>query len=146
MANTENILDALPGMNRHMRSMRAASGAEEIVDAMRKYLAGWSTHKIDNLQKIDGGWGPFDRNRQPARLSTVGDVLWIGESVRRHRFALSEAGIAPNPELVELDLFCCVARQAVENRVAVRSRTLLAAPRGGAYPQWGNSQRIDRHS
>ncbi len=143
MTITENTLDCLPGMNRYLSSMRAASGPEDIIDTMRKYLAGWSTHKIDNLQKIDGGWGPFDRNRQPTRLRTVADVLWIGDTVRRHRAALNEAGIAPNPELIELDLFCNVARRAVEDRVAARSRATSAAPRRGTYPLWGNDQRID---
>ncbi|MGH9578403.1 MAG: hypothetical protein ACRD3R_13265, partial [Terriglobales bacterium] len=142
MATTECDLDsltALTDMDRHVRLMTAATGPEGILNAVNDYLAGWSVDRIRNLQKIDGGWGPFDERQQPAQLCEVADVPRIGDSVRRQCVALKEAGIAPTPELLELDLFFFFARQVVEDHEEVRSRVHTAARRNG-----DNRRRSDR--
>jgi len=135
MAIAKNILEFFPGMNRYLGLMQAASGAEEFVDAVSDYLASWSKRKIENLQKVDGGWSPFDRNGQPTRFRTVADITWMGDTVRRQLVALKEAGIAPNPELVELDMFFSAAKQVVDHRLAVRSPEDSTASRRGANPE-----------
>jgi hypothetical protein len=140
MAIAKNVLNVFPDMNRYVRLMHAASGTDEFVTAVSAYLASWSKAKIENLQKVDGGWGPFDKNGQPTRLRTLADVAWIGDTVRRQMVALTQAGIAPNPELVELDLCLAIAKQVVEHRLAGRSREDSAAPRRGEYPHWVASE------
>jgi len=127
------IRDHFPSMNRYLGLMRAASGPEEYVNAVSEYLAGWPKQKVESLQKVDGGWGPFEKNMQPMRLCTVADVTWMGDAVRRQLVALKDAGVAPNPELVELDLFFYIAKRVAQDRLAARPREDSAAPRQGAY-------------
>ena len=122
MATTEYVLNSLTDMDRYVRLMAAAPGAEGIVNAVSGYLAGWSKDRIRNLQKVDGGWGPFDERLQPAPIHGLADVPRICDSVRKQCLALKEAGIAPTPELLELDLFLFFARQVVEDRGPVKSR------------------------
>jgi len=134
MAVTENSPDSFPGIGRYVSLIHAASEPEDLVDAMSEYLASWSKHKIENLQRVDGGWGPFDKYGQSTRLRTMAHVTWIGDTVRRQLVALKDVGMAPNPELIELDVVFSIAKQVVEDRLAGRSREDFAAPRRGAYP------------
>jgi hypothetical protein len=129
MAISENSLDSFPGINRYASLIDAASEAKDLVNAVSEYLASWPKEKIENLQRVDGGWGPFDKYGQPTRLRTVADVSWIGDTVRRQLVALKEAGIALNPELVELDLFFSIAKQVAEDRIPISSRKHSGAPR-----------------
>lgn len=140
MAIGKKILNVFPGMNRYVGLMHAAPGADAFVNAVSEYLASWPRQKIENLQRVDGGWGPFDENGRPTRLRTLADVVWIGDTVRRHFVALKEAGIAPNPELVELEQCLSVARQLAEDRLAGRSRADPGAPHWGAGPQQADSK------
>jgi len=135
MVIAKNIRAYFPRMNRYLGLMRAASDPGEFVNAVSEYLASWPKQKVEDLQKVDGGWGPFDKNMQPIPLGTVAGVTWIGDTVRRQLVALREAGVAPSPELIELDLFFFIAKQVAQNRLAARSREDSAAPRRGAYPQ-----------
>jgi hypothetical protein len=146
MAIGKNILNVFPGISRYVDLMHEAPGADALVNAVSEYLASWSKQKIENLQKLDGGWGPFDKNGRPTRLRTVADATWIGDTVHRQLVALEEAGIAPNPELEELDLFFSIAKQVVEDRLAGRSREDSGAPRRGAYPQWAKGNTGKRQS
>jgi hypothetical protein len=131
MAINENSLDSFPDINRYLSLIDAASEVEDLVDAVSEYLASWPKEKIENLQRVDGGWGPFDKYGQPTRLRTVADVTWIGDTVRRQLVALMEAEIALNPELVELDLFFSIAKQVAEDRISISSRKHSGAPRWG---------------
>jgi hypothetical protein len=131
MAINENSLDSFPDINRYLSLLDAASEVEDLVDAVSEYLASWPKEKIENLQRVDGGWGPFDKYGQPTRLRTAADVSWIGDTVRRQLVALTDAGIALNPELVELDLFLSIAKQVAEDRIPISSRKHSGAPRWG---------------
>jgi hypothetical protein len=141
----EETLESLPGMDRYLDLMHAASGVGEFVNAVGEYLASWSKPKIENLQKVDGGWGPFDRHGQPTRLRTVADVTRIGDALRRQLVALKEAGIALNPELLEVDLFFFAATQVAEDQMAVKSHGYGAAVRRGAYLQYAKTQASDHN-
>jgi hypothetical protein len=140
MAIGKKILNVFPGMNRYVGLMHAAPGADAFVNAVSEYLASWPKDKIENLQRVDGGWGPFDENGRPTRLRTMADVVWIGDTVRRHFVALKEAGIAPNPELVELEQCLSVARQLAQDRLAGKSHADRGAPHWGAGPQQTDSK------
>lgn len=83
----------------------AARRAEHAVNVAGAYLSGWSKDRIWNLQKIDGGWGPFDSAGHPEPMYAVEDITRISKVVHRQHLALIEAGIEPTPELIELDFF-----------------------------------------
>ena len=140
MATAEYVLGSRTDMDRYVRLMTAANGAKGIVNVVSGYLAGWSTDRIENLQRVDGGWGPFDDCQQPVQLSTVADVSRICDSVRGQCVALKEAGIAPTPEFLELDLFLFFARQVIEDHVPARSRSYTAPANDGGYKHWSDSR------
>ena len=144
--NSRTVLSGLTDMDPYVRLIAAATGPGEIVNAVNDYLAGWSEDQIRNLQKIDGGWGPFDERQRPARLCGVADVPRICDSLHRQCVALKEAGIAPTPELLELDLFLFFARQVVEDHEVVRSRVDTVARRNGDYRHFSYGQVIGRSS
>ena len=137
MATTEYVLDSLTEMDRFVRLMAVASGADGIVEAVSGYLAGWSKERILNLQKIDAGWAPFDDRQQPVPVYRAIDVLQICDSVHDQCTALKESGIALAPELLELDLFFFFARQVVEDHEPAVSRAydaILASRHGVRRP------------
>ena len=137
MATTEYVLDSLTEMDRFVRLMAAASGAEGIVDAVSGYLAGWSKERILNLQKIDAGWAPFDDRQQPVPVYGAFDVLQICDAVHSQCIALKESGITLAPELLELDLFFFFARQIVEDHepAVCRAHAAVLASRHGGRRQ-----------
>jgi len=136
MAISENSRDSIPGIDRYVRLINAASEAGEFINAAINYLASWPKQKIENLQRVDGGWGPFDKYGQLTRLRTVADVTSISEAVHSQLVALKEVGFEPNPELVELDQFFSVAKQVAEDRIAITSRKYSGNPHWSDYPQW----------
>ncbi len=74
MATNEYLLSSLIDMDRYIRQMAAASEAGEIADAVSSYLGDWSNERIRNLQKVDGGWGPFDEQQRVEPLRGLADV------------------------------------------------------------------------
>jgi hypothetical protein len=142
---TENALESLRDMNRYLGLLHAASGPGEFVNAVSEYLASWSKPKIENLQKVDGGWGPFANGLRPRPFRTVAAIVGIGDTVRRQLASLKEAGIALNPELLEVDLFFFAATQVAEDQMAVKSHGYGAAARRGAYPQYAKTQASDHN-
>jgi hypothetical protein len=142
---TENALESLRDMDRYLGLLHAASGPGEFVNAVSEYLASWSKPKIENLRKVDGGWSPFANDVRPTPFRTVAAAIGIGDSVRRQLAALKEAGIALNPELLELDLFFFAATQVAEVQMAVKSLDYGTAARRGAYPQYAKTQASDRN-
>ena len=141
MGTTEYFLHSLTEMDRYVRLVAASTGAEGIVNVVSDYLAAWPKDWIESLQKVDGGWGPFDDDQQPVQIRTVADVSRICDSVSRQCSALKEARVAPNSELLELDLFFFFVRQVIEDHVPVKLRTYAAAPESGSYNHWSDPQR-----
>ena len=115
MRNAESNLDSLAEIDRRIGLMAATGGTAGIVGAVREYLALWSTERIRKVQEVDGGWGPFDARQQPVAVRGPDHIVSIGESLRRHREALREAGFTPTPEFLEIELFFSLARQVVES-------------------------------
>lgn len=105
MATAQYVPNSRADIRRRVEMLAAATRAEDAVDAAGAYLSGWSRDRIWNLQKIDGGWGPFDPAGRPEPMVALADITRVANAMRRQRLALDEAGIEPTPELVELDLF-----------------------------------------
>ena len=102
-----------------------AEAPAAVLQAIESYLNAWPKERIESVQRADGGWVPFDWNRRPLRVDGVRDLRRIRDVVHCHCIFLNEAGIAPTPELVELDEFFRVASEKTENleRAALQSRT-----------------------
>jgi hypothetical protein len=134
METTEYVLQSLSNVERQLQALTAAIRADEIVGAVNGYLGSWSSERIANLQKLDGGWGPFDYDQRPETIYGIAGIVRISEALRRHCRALKDAGIEPVPELLELDLYFSLAMQAAENFFAARPRSYSAV-------QFGQGQR-----
>lgn len=89
--------------------LSAARDADELIDAVRDYLAAWPEEKVIRVQKLDAGWAPFDDTQRPAPLARPSDLLDAGERVHSQCTALRSAGLPLAPELLELDLFLFLA-------------------------------------
>jgi len=93
----------------------AAEVPAAVLRAVQSYLNAWPKERVEAVQKIDGGWAPFDWSGQPLRVNGVRDLRRISDAVHRHCIFLSDAGMAPTPELTELDKFFCAAIDKAEN-------------------------------
>ena len=139
MATVEYVLDTLIGAERHLKLLTGATRVDELIGAANSYLAGWSKDRIKNLQKIDGGWGPFDCQERPEPIHRVGDFARISDELSRHRLALKEGGIEPTPDLLELDLFFALAKQAAETFLPVTPRRYTStSPSRSLYRHWSD--------
>lgn len=92
----------------------AAETPAAVLRAVQSYLNAWPKERVEAVQKIDGGWAPFDWNRQPLRVNGLRDLCRIRDAVHRHCIFLSDAGMATTPELTELDEFFCAAIDKAE--------------------------------
>jgi hypothetical protein len=101
-------------VNFHIKRMVGAQGISSVIQAVQDYLGSWSQERIANLQKMDGGWGPFDARRRPVKVSGAGAVRCTRDAIRRHCIALREAGMPPTVELVELNEFFRVAGELID--------------------------------
>src|SRR5271156_1305009 len=72
MATAEYVLQTLTDVEQHIEMLITVTNPGEIVRAANHYLATWSKDRIENLQKIDGGWGPFDSQKRPESIHGVG--------------------------------------------------------------------------
>ena len=115
MAIAGQVLDAPTKMTYYFALMAGADGAAAIVEAAQDFLGSWSKERIASVQKIDAGWAPFDVHQQPMQIVGALDLRCIRDAIHCHCMALSEAGVALTPELVELDEFFFVASEMIES-------------------------------
>jgi hypothetical protein len=101
--------DPLQDSDRYVRILAGARGPSDVVAAVRDYLSAWPKDRISNMQRVDGGWAPFDANQQPAPLYRSVDVHKICDSVHSQCASLQAAGVEPSAELLELDGYLCLA-------------------------------------
>jgi hypothetical protein len=139
MATTEYVLETLTDIRRHVKLLTAATRVPEILGATRNYLASWSRARVENLQMVDGGWGPFDYHQRPEPMHGVADIILKSNALSRHRSALKAAGIEATPEFLELDLYFALAKQAVESLTSVKPRPYMATPRRFDHRDWSDS-------
>ncbi len=112
---------------------------DQLVRATSEYLAGWPADRIRNLQKMDGGWGPFDEEGRASRIAGAADIIRIADSLSHHCRALREAGMNPNPELLELGLYFSLARPIADAFLAV-------APRAPSFRNSDQGQQTGRNA
>jgi hypothetical protein len=129
METARRALDPVDDSGHYACLLARAEGSSEIVAAVRDYLAAWSRPHIVNLQRVDGGWAPFDDHQQPLPVYRAADVQKIRDAVHAQCASLRGAGVAASHELLELDLFLALACEKL-------GREALASPRaGGAHRQ-----------
>lgn len=142
MATTEYVLQTLTDVEHHVKLLTAATRADEIGRALSGYLATWSKERIENLQKIDGGWGTFDSQGRPEPIYDLGHIARISNVLSNHCLALKDAGIEPTPELLELDLYFALAKQMADNFVASRARFRAGTSRSTDYRHWSDNDPV----
>jgi hypothetical protein len=109
MNATEHAFDSSKDASRCASLLAGARSAPDVVTAVRSYLAAWPKARVADLQRIDGGWAPFDADLQPTPLYRPADLQRICDAVHGQFASLQGAGVAPAPELLELDTFLCLA-------------------------------------
>jgi len=142
MPTAEYVLKSLVGVEHHVKLLSAANGAGEIVDAVSRYLESWPVDRIESLQKIDGGWGTFDNSQRPESINTLEDIARISGTLSGHCRALKEARLEPTPELLELDLYFALAKQAGEKFIPGRSQSYAAPRAARADTRWAAYSRV----
>jgi len=107
------------------RDQAGAGGISEILQGVQAYLGSWPKERIIDLQKMDGGWAPFDANQKPLRIGSPANVHCSRDAIHRHCIALRDAGLPLTPELVELDAFFHRALELIRacEEPALRMRT-----------------------
>lgn len=104
----------MDGLQRFTRLLAQARDGSEIVEAVRQYLEAWPAERIARIQRIDAGWAPFDVQQHPSPPLGGNDLRRIREAVHEQCAALTSAGLAVDPELLELDLFLTLACRRLE--------------------------------
>jgi hypothetical protein len=142
METTEHVLESLADIEAHARVLSAASGSREMIDAVTRYLESWPRDRIESLQKIDGGWGTFDDQQRPEPINSLADISRISATLGNHCRALKEARIELTPELLELDLFFALARQAAEKFAFGRVKSQPAPDSSPRDRRWTGQTRL----
>jgi hypothetical protein len=114
MASGEYVLKSLTEMDRYVRLMGRMTHASGILECVRTYLWSWSPERVASLQKIDGGWAPFDHLQQPIGVYSAADVHRISTALRSQCKALDASQIELTPDILELDLFLFLAGQLLD--------------------------------
>jgi hypothetical protein len=117
--------DALQHFIRLLAQARARSG---VVEAVRQYLDAWPAERIARIQRIDGGWAPFDVQQHPSPPLGSTDLREIRDAVHGQCAALTSAGLSVDPDLLELDLFLTLACRRLEE---IPPEPALARPTAG---------------
>jgi len=142
MATAEYVLQTLTDVEQHIEMLITVTNPGEIVRAANHYLATWSKDRIENLQKIDGGWGPFDSQKRPESIHGVGHIARISNVLSNHCRALEDAGIDATPEILELDLYFALAKEIGDNFIASSSRFRTGTSPQTGYRRWSDNDAV----
>jgi hypothetical protein len=96
----------------------AAATPHEVLGAVQCYLKAWPKERVAHLQRVDGGWAPFDDDQRPLEVSTLGHLRCFRDSVHRQCLGLKEAKMQLAPEIMELDEILFIAMQYAESMEA----------------------------
>jgi hypothetical protein len=91
-----------------------ATATPEVLAIVNSYLASWPDERIDTLQRLDGGWGPFDVSHKPAHIGSPVHLRCMRDAVHAQCIALREAHLTPSAELAELEAFFFIAHYRLE--------------------------------
>jgi hypothetical protein len=103
------------GVLRSLERIATAEDLAEVLQATQSYLKAWPSERVVRLQRIAGGWAPFDQDRRPAPINGVRDLQRVQNAVHRQCVRLRQSGFALNPELLELDEVLFVAAETAES-------------------------------
>ena len=92
----------------------SAEGPLEVLSAMQSYLNAWPKERVANLQRVDGGWAPFDNGQKPLPVGSIDDLTRFQDAIRRQCVALKQANMQLTPEIVELDEMLSIAIRFAE--------------------------------
>lgn len=99
---------------RHLDSIAAAEVPAKVIEAIQGYLNTWPKDRVRNLQKVDGGWAPFDESQSPSQINDDRDLKHIRDAIHRQCLTLREARLPLTAELMELDEVLSIATLLVE--------------------------------
>ncbi|MGQ0653305.1 MAG: hypothetical protein ACT4P4_13740 [Betaproteobacteria bacterium] len=91
-----------------------ATDPARILEIVKSYLGSWPRERIEALQKLDGGWGPFDAGLKPVQVTSATHLRCMRDAVHAQCMALREAHMTPSAELAELEAFFFVAQYRLE--------------------------------
>ena len=135
MDTAKHVLDPMEDTGHYVCVLAGARGASDVIAAVRDYLAAWPQVRVANVQRVDGGWAPFDASQQPIAPDGPTDLRKTCDAVRAQCASLEAAGVAPAPELRALDRFlslACARLAEIEPEPAPRRPSLAGrqpAPR-----------------
>jgi hypothetical protein len=132
MEIAEQVLNSLAEMDRYVCLMAGAQRAADVVAAVRDYLAAWPAVRVSRMQRVDAGWAPFDEDQKPAAVYHPADVQRFCNAVHCQCVDLRGAGMAPAPELLELDLFLFLASMKLAE-LEPESATVVRTPQPPAH-------------
>lgn len=94
-----------------LERVAAAGESFAVLKITQDYLLSWPKERVANLQLVDGGWAPFDRDQNPLPVNTLGHLDRFQEAVHRQCVALSQASMQLTPEIIELDEMLTIANR-----------------------------------
>jgi hypothetical protein len=115
MGTAEPAVDSPSALDAHVAALARAGGPDEVVDAVRSYLAAWPQGRVASVQRVDGGWAPFDECQRPIPVDTASDVYRIRNAVHDQCRALRAGGMQLTAALLELDLLFLFAGRVLED-------------------------------
>lgn len=110
----------------------AAEAPAAVLSAVQEYLNAWPMERIANLQRVDGGWAPFDHDQTPSQVENVADLKRFRYAVRSQRVALQQARLQLTPEIMELDAILFIALQLTESMKVPEFKTRAPAAGTGS--------------
>lgn len=96
---------------RFLERVAAAEDPFAVLTVTHDYLLAWPKERVEDLQRIDGGWAPFDRNQNPLPVNTLGHLDRFQEAIHRQCAALRQANLHLTHELIELDEILTIANR-----------------------------------
>lgn len=117
----------MPKLRHYLELIASAEASAEVLKVVKRYLDAWPKERVESIQRVDGGWAPFDWHQQALPVDGVRNLRRIRDAVHRHCILLREASMALTPELVELDEFFVVATEMAEDLGHAASQTRAPA-------------------
>jgi hypothetical protein len=114
----------------YLELIAAAEVPTEVLSAVQGYLTAWPKERVGNLQRVDGGWAPFDQDQMPLHVNGAEDLKRIRDAVHRQCVALRQARVQLTPELIELDEVLFIATQLMESMKAPEFKARLPVATG----------------
>jgi len=132
MQMRDDGLDPFTEMQRFATRLARMETIPSVLEVTRAYLANWTSERISAVKCEDEGSAPFDRFGQPFPLHTLTEVVAVSRALQVRCETLRAGGIAPTPNLVELDQFFLLASAVL---VELRALTLPVRREVHALPE-----------